>query len=118
MCLALWVQKVIWQKPNHILHAVRKLLFKGSLRRKTRNDAPTWYLYTNLYCPALVLPKVGFGHSEKGQDGGWAAGRSCQLLVTGHCISKELGRVGCPPCSAGTVFLRGHPPAHSEWRGF
>lgn len=76
MCLALWVQKVIWQKPNYILHAVGKLLFKGSLRRKSRNDAPMWYLYTNLCCPALVLPKVGFSHSEKGQDGGWTAGRS------------------------------------------
>lgn len=39
-----------------------------------RNNAPSWYLYTSLYCLALVLPKVGSSHREKGRDGGWTSG--------------------------------------------
>ena len=92
----------------HLSH-LGKLLFKGSLRCKTKNDALMWYLYTNLFFPAWVLLKVGSSHSEKGQDGGCTTGCSCQLLVTGLCISKELGGAGWSPCFAGAVFLRDCP---------
>lgn len=64
---------------------------------KTRSDAPTQRLPTNLYRPALVLPKVGSSHSKKGQDGGW---------TTGHSSKSQEGRGGL---LVGAVCPRGHP---------